>query len=362
MSEPDNRYLAVMGRYPEKMPHFEHWSCPDAESYLAGIDYFEHPRQCRIKLKGLYPELDLPVPQTDDPIARPGEVKDGNQDSHTVRWGDGQSWSWEHGEAHFKSADDVFAFSPLDKADFTDMPGVIMNYDFSSEEILYQRFRAEYPKEWGDTAPQGSFSVAGFYNTMFMWPLLTFGWELFLECCLDNRFGRIMEEFAELNRRVFRAMARLPVNFISCHDDIVNTRGPVCSPSWMHKYIFPYYEEFWSMLKTAGKKVIFVSDGCLDRYADDIIACGARMIMTEPYTDFKAIARRHTNICLAGEGDNRILTENEPAQIRQMVESMVETARMSAGYMMCIGNHIPWNIPPEAIKLYLELSRELAHY
>ena len=45
----------------------------------------------------------------------------------------------------------------------------------------------------------------GFYNTMFMWPLLTFGWELFLETCLDERFERIMDEFAEINRRVFRA-------------------------------------------------------------------------------------------------------------------------------------------------------------
>jgi len=27
---------------------------------------------------------------------------------------------------------------------------------------------------------------------MFMWPLLTFGWNLFLETCLDERFARIM--------------------------------------------------------------------------------------------------------------------------------------------------------------------------
>jgi uroporphyrinogen-III decarboxylase len=50
---------------------------------------------------------------------------------------------------------------------------------------------------------------------------------------------------------------------------------------------------------------------------------------------------------------------NGPAQIRAMVESMVQTGRMSGGYMMCIGNHIPWNVPPEAIKLYLDLSARL---
>ena len=35
-----------------------------------------------------------------------------------------------------------------------------------------------------------------------------------METCLDPRFERVMDEFAELNRRLFRAFARLPVNFV----------------------------------------------------------------------------------------------------------------------------------------------------
>ena len=31
--------------------------------------------------------------------------------------------------------------------------------------------------------------------------------------------------------------------------DIVLTRGPVCSPDWMNKYIFPRYEEYWGLLR-----------------------------------------------------------------------------------------------------------------
>jgi uroporphyrinogen-III decarboxylase len=129
----------------------------------------------------------------------------------------------------------------------------------------------------------------------------------------------------------------------------------------MHKYIFPRYEEFWSLLKSAGKRVIFMADGCLDAYVNDVFACGADGIVTEPYTDFKEIARRHPHCVLAGEGDNRILSRNRPEEIRAMVESMVQTGRMAGGYFMCVGNHIPWDIPPQAIKLYLDLSAELAH-
>jgi uroporphyrinogen-III decarboxylase len=114
------------------------------------------------------------------------------------------------------------------------------------------------------------------------------------------------------------------------------------------------------MVKQAGKDVIFMADGCMDAYADDVLACGARGIISEPYTDYKRIARRHKDCFIAGEGDNRVLMRNDPAEIRAMVESMAETGRMSGGYMMCIGNHLPFNVPGEGIKRYLDLSRELA--
>jgi hypothetical protein len=355
----DDRYMAYMGLGPKRIPHWEHWSCPDAETYITGIDYYEHPKLCRDKMIELYPILGLGPFADDTPKTRPEDPSERAEGDHSVRWGDAKSWRWDWGAA-MKTAEDVFAFSPLSQGDFTNIP-VVESRDYRDEDAIYRAFRAGYPAEWGDKAPEGSSASVGFYNTMFMWPLLTFGWELFLETCLDDRFERIMEEFAEINRRVFRAFARLPVNFVICHDDIVTSRGPVCSPPWMHKYIFPRYEEFWGILKAAGKEAIFMVDGCIDAYADDIFACGARGIISEPYTDWRAIARKHKDCFIAGEGDNRVLTRNNPAEIRGMVEQMVETAQMTGGYMMCIGNHIPWNIPPEAIKLYLDLSAELAY-
>ena len=112
----------------------------------------------------------------------------------------------------------------------------------------------------------------------------------------------------------------------------------------MHTYIFPRYEEFWGIVKSAGKEVLFMSDGNMDAFADDVMACGARGIISEPFVDYKAIARRHKHCFLAGEGDNRVLMRNDPGEIRAMVESMVATARMTGGYMMCAGNHIPCRV------------------
>lgn len=349
-------------RPPGRIPHWEAWSNPDAESYLTGIDYYQHPRLCRLRLRELYPELGLSVPESDTPKKRPtlgGDGSSADLERHTVRWGDGESGTWAHGEKYFTTEEEVFRFDPLEHADMRDWPHVVVNWDFRSEEAIYERLRADYPSGWS-RAPAGSDASCGFYNTMFMWPLLTFGWEMFLACCLDERFAPVMAGFAEINRRVFRAMSRLPVNFVVCHDDIVMTRGPVCSPAWMHRYIYPCYEEFWSILKSSGKTVIFMTDGCADAVIEDVIACGAAGLVSEPHTDYRRIARKHPDFFVAGEGDNRILKYGDSGDIERMVDEMVLTASMTGGYMLAIGNHIPWDIPPEAVKLYLDLCEERA--
>jgi hypothetical protein len=85
------------------------------------------------------------------------------------------------------------------------------------------------------------------------------------------------------------------------------------------------------IVKAAGKEVIFMVRGCIDACADDIFACGARGIISEPYTDYKAIARQHKDCFVTGEeDDNRILNRNDPREIEAMVRSMVETAKMKA--------------------------------
>jgi len=354
----DTRYESYMGLGPKCIAHWEHWSNPDAETYLTGINYYEHPRLCRLKLNELYPQLGLGVPETDDPKLRPEQQSDKSKG----RWGDSYRDHWQQDVAshRFKDQEDMLRFSPLDQGDFTGWH-IVEDGDFRTEDAIYERYCKHYPAEWGKKAPTGSSASVGFYNTMFMWPMLVFGYENFLSICLEPEFARIMDEFSEINRRVFRAFARLPVNFVVCHDDIVLSTGPVCSPAWMRRYIFPRYEEFWDILKQAGKEVLFMVDGCVDAFVDDVMTCGARGIISEPFTDYKAIARRYENCFIAGEGDNRILMRNNPDEIRSMVQSMVETGRMSGGYMMCIGNHIPFNVPGEAVKRYLDLSVELGH-
>jgi len=166
------RYLAFMGMAPKRIPHFEYLGCPDAETFITGIDHYEHPRACRQKLAEMYPMLNAYIPETDDPKPRPN---------------------------------------------------------------------------------------------------------------LQNELTGTNE-----------------------------------------------------------------------------FACGAQGVLHEPYTNARAIALKHENCFLAGEGDTRILSRNNPDEIRAMVGRMIETARITGGYFMRIGNEFTWNTPPEAVKLYLDTCRDLA--
>ena len=347
-----------MGNGPDRLVHWEHWSNPDAATYISGIDYYDAPRSCMLKMDEMYPFVGFTVPASDTPIRR---IEEQDDQGHG-RWGESyrDHWQQELAADRFSSMEEMLQFSPLAQGDFTGW-NIVVDGDYSDEEIIYKRYREKFPAEWGDRAPVNAPDCVSFYNTMFMWPLLTFGYENFLNICLEPGFERIMDEFAEINRRVFRSFARLPVNFVVCHDDIVLSNGPVCSPAWMKKYIFPRYEEFWSILKESGKEVIFMVDGCVDAFVDDVMACGACGIISEPFTDYRKIARKYDNPFIAGDGDIRVIMENDKDGIRKMVTSMVETSRMSGGYMMCVGNHIPFNAPPEGVKWYLDLSAEIGY-
>lgn len=167
----DSWFETLRGRGPKRIAHWEHWSCPDAETYITGIDYYEHPKQCREKMLEMYPFLDKVffVPADDTPKEKLDfEVVSVDENGHRhVRWGDTISTGWDFG-SEFTSTEQVFEYSPL-----------AANPDLLDEDKIYKQLMQQVPVEYGDKAPDEGSAMPYWYNTMFMWPLLTFGWELF---------------------------------------------------------------------------------------------------------------------------------------------------------------------------------------
>jgi len=375
-----NRALRRIRLQPvDRIPHWEHFSNPDAFSLMSGIDAWQHPREAALKVAELYPlDMGVGIPATDDPIERlpEGESSFVNADGRKcVRWGGGMTSHWEWGKA-FTTVEQALAYQPLEHLDLREAQ-VVCNFDFrkSVEEwareiqggdlprgaILQDRPDGERGRSPYAPPPRAeALKGAGFYNTIFMWPLLTFGWEIFLELAGGHKaeLKRLMADFAVLSRKYFEAVSLTDVNHCVCHDDICMARGAVCSPAWMREFVYPYYEEFWGMMKASGIKIIFMTDGNPEAIVADIFACGADGLISEPFCDYSEINRKHPNKILAGDGDNRILQSRDREAIRQMTRRMCELGRECPGYFMCIGNHIPWNVPAESVKWYFEFSEE----
>lgn len=339
----------------DRIPHLEHFSNPRFEAFVTGIDPWAHPQRARQRFLELLPIDVGAAPTSDAPIERvPDEALSIEEADGTrvARWGTGKSWHWDWGR-RFPDIDTVLAYDPTLEVDLRGA-GLVADLDYrlGVDELAcqFQRELDEARAVTGDRA----LVVPSFYNTLFMWPLLTFGWRHFLRLGARHRTEtrRILAGFAERSRKVFQAWAKTDVEVFCSHDDICHQAGPSFSPAWLREEIYPYYEEFWGYLRDAGARVILICDGNLDQVADDIFACGADGLMSEPYTDWDRIARDHPDKIIMGDGDSRVLASNDPVAIERMVERMAALGRRQPGYFFCIGNHLPWDLPVSAIASY----------
>jgi phosphoserine phosphatase len=347
----------------DRIPHWEYLSHPDFVSELTGIDYYEHPRLATERMLEMLPIDVGGVPGSDDPIPRLPDDSSfvDEQGRMAVRWGAGKSWHWDWGH-RFQTIDQVLAYRPLDHLDLRD-GDIVENRDYahSAEEIgagIQHALNAGRAAT-GDRA----LIVGGFYNTIFMWPLLTFGWELFAEFAMlhSDRFQQTLADLAALSEKMFRAWAMTDIEVFTSHDDICHARGPTFSPAWLRENIYPYYERFWAILRERGIKVIFISDGNLDAVADDIFACGADGIVAEPFTDWQELIRKHPEKIIVAGGDNRIIARNNREEIFAMVEQMARIGKPLPGYFMSCVNHLPWDLPIDGLKAYFEASERFGY-
>ena len=201
----------------------------------------------------------------------------------------------------------------------------------------------------------------GIYNSVFMWCIFAFGWEMFLEAAITDeaRFDRVLEGFTEISLADCQAWALTDCPVFLCHDDIVWSAGAVFRPEWYRKYIFPRYERLWEPLKAQGRKILFCSDGDFTMFVDDLVAAGADGFIFEPMTDLEYIAEKYgeTHVII-GNADCRILMSGTPEEIEAEVERCYQIGRHLPGYFFAVGNHIPYNIPLENVELYMRLVDE----
>jgi hypothetical protein len=222
----------------------------------------------------------------------------------------------------------------------------------------------DYYREWHRATQEANpnqLITGGYYKTIVSGAIDIFGWDMLLLAAADQeKFARVLESIFRQSLHHYRAWAQTPIAYFICHDDMVWTEGPFVHPRFYRSVIFPFYKRLWDVLREAGKKVLFCSDGNWTMFVDDIAAAGAHGFIFEPLVDLDLVVSRYgkTHAILGSKVDCRTLTFGGNEDIAREVEATMRLAKDCPGFFCAVGNHIPSNVPVENAQFYMEKLRE----
>lgn len=249
------------------------------------------------------------------------------------------------------------AYPDPEKALDLDIPAVYG--EFQQTEII-SWFEDSYAANCANTPD--ALNMSGVYVNPVSGILEIFGWDTFLMMMgVDiRRFNKVMAGYCEWLDQFYRAFCKSNVPVFMCHDDICWTSGPFAAPEWYRTTVFPHYHKWFHMLKDAGKKVIFTSDGNYTAFFDDIVRCGADMLVMEPISDMEGFAEKYGKTHgFVGNVNVGILQFGTREDIRKEVQRAMDAGKKYPGFIFCTGNHIPSNVPVDNALYYNDCYLEM---
>ena len=247
----------------------------------------------------------------------------------------------------FHDVEEVLAFDAVQEYGLRPMPELVKFY-----EDFYQKGRRENPNQ---------VFTGGYYNTIVSGAIQAFGWDMLLTgAAYPDRFEKVLDSIYRVSLHHIQAWARTSIEVFVSHDDMVWSEGAFLHPDFYRRVIFPRYRELWSVLKRAGKKVLFCSDANWTEFIDDIAGAGADGFIFEPMTDLDQVVAKYgkTHAIVSSKVDCRTLTFGTKAQIKAEVDATLKIAFDCPGFMFAVGNHIPSNIPVENGLFFFDYLRK----
>ncbi|MHB9070984.1 MAG: uroporphyrinogen decarboxylase family protein [Sedimentisphaerales bacterium] len=363
------RYLkALRCQNPDVIPHQIWLKHPEFIFEATGFNYDENPLLASLSFHRLF-DVDNggPVAVKDTPLPRckAGSAEDGGQ---TTEEGFNTTW---HTNRPFTEPEQLWNFDAdpwgkdCEKAVEPDC--AIKNFRWCFELDTWSNHRAEEEDSWAriEKLYPGKFTDArSFYCTSFMWAICIFGWDVFLMALgLDaDKTGQTIERISDITARMYEYFAICEgAEFIVPHDDLCMTSGPVTSPDWYRKYIYPQYERIFSSVKKVGKKIIFLSDGDISKLASDVAMYVDGFIFESSTSAELMFEKFGKDKCLIGGIDVRPLTFGKPADVEREVSKALQMGFNCPGYVVACANTIPANVPIENVYAYFEAIEKYRH-
>ena len=351
------RYMqALRCESPEVIPHQIWLNHPEFILDATGIDYYQKPLAASLRFHERF-DVDngAPVAVEDIPIPRPkaGSTEDGGKITE-----EGFNTKW-HTNKPFTEPEQLWDFDPdpwgKDCEKSFDPDFAIKNFRWCFEPDTWYGRRIEEDAAWAkiERLYPGKFTNArSFYCTSFMWAICVFLMALGMN---PDKTGQTIERISDITARMYEYFATCErAEFIVPHDDLCMTSGPVTSPAWYRKYIYPQYDKIFEPVKKTGKKVIFLSDGDISKLATDITNYVDGFIFESSTPADFMFENFGKDKCLIGGIDVRPLTFGKPAEVEVEVSQALEKGRACPGYVAACADTIPANVPIENVYTYFD--------
>ena len=235
----------------------------------------------------------------------------------------------------------------------------VKEYGLPDFDELVEYYQVVYDK--GRKANPDQVVPGGYYKTIVSGAIQSFGWDMLLAAASDQeRCEKTLDSFFRLSLHHYKAWAKTSIEVFICLDDMVWSEGPFLHPAFYRKVIFPRYRELWSVLRKAGKKVLYCSDGKIEMFFKDLADAGADGFIFEPMNPLDPVVEEfgRTHVIMGSKVDCRTLTFGDKEQIKKEIDATLELAFRCPGFVFAVGNHIPSNVPVENGLFYFNyLSR-----
>ena len=344
---------ALSGRFPKKIPSKETLDHPGIINHVAGFDvYDDTPKAFHIAYNKLGIDIHISLPQEN--AVRP-KVPGGTWKENGMSYSDYGVYPTkmpvEHVPEIKKDTEDwIFQYDPA-----------CDDFDLDERIKLLKKKNALFRNQFQEQAVMYDL----YYTTLFMWPVVKFGWEPFMLAAAQDpeRFDKVFwKPWSMISRKHFEALAAMEEEVVFCHDDLAMTNGPVFSPDFYDKYIFSRYDWIMEPVIKAGKKLVFVIDGNIDIFLERLLEFPIAGIMYEnPATPYEKILETWGK---AGRGfiggiSTAILTNGTPEEVYLHTKDVMEMGKKYPGFVVSSCGQLPGNIPMENILAYFETRNRM---
>jgi len=229
---------------------------------------------------------------------------------------------------------------------------------FDQKELI-KSFNAGYKDRCG--LYPDAVNMNGVYITVISGLNYIYGWEMLLECIAYPEFEKVVESYSQWAMQFFEAFAKSDVPVLMVHDDMVWTSGKFASKEWYDRNVIKNIKKYMAPCKAAGKKIMFTSDGDYRELYDDIVRCGADVLVFEPGSDMEGFAKKYGKTHgFVGDVDTRVLLMGDKHDIEREVKRVMNFGKQYPGFVCSVSNHIPQNTPVDNALWYNEMYNKYA--